>query len=150
MPNPTRFAYLGLLCLAWLLGACGQQLKEPVAFELYAGDAALPPPHQGLSVIQGVVQPELIQLTYRTSDGQGEESGEMVLRGEEREQCLQLLRRTKLKPTREQAEGAGAFEVTLTDASGKQLVGVPSNRGEWAAFARQVANRREASQAPAL
>ncbi|AYA35748.1 hypothetical protein D3Y59_00965 [Hymenobacter oligotrophus] len=145
-----RFAYLGLLCLVLLLGACGQQIKEPVAFELYAGNPALPPPNQGMSVIQGVVQPELIQLTYRTSDGLEEESGEMVLRGPEREQCLQMLRRTKLKPTNERAEGAGAFDVTLTDASGKQLMGEPENRSEWAAFAKQVAARRTASQAPAL
>ncbi|KUG06990.1 hypothetical protein ASU33_06625 [Solirubrum puertoriconensis] len=136
--------------MALLLSACSGLQKEPVAFELYAGNPALPPPHQGMSVIQGVVQPELIQLTYRTSDGEGEESGEMVLRGEERQQCLQMLRRTKLQPANAHNEGAEPLEVTLTDAAGQQLAGVPANRNEWLAFARQIAAQREASQAPAL
>jgi hypothetical protein len=130
---------LAFLWLLSLLSACGKHVAEPVAFELYAGHAALPPPQQSISVIQGLIQPQAVVLTYNTSDGMGDESGEVTLLGAERQRCLTLLRRTRLS---EGKEGSTVLEVTLMDASGQRISGQPINQDEWTAFACDIARRR--------
>ena len=144
MPKYLRLS-LTSLGLMSLLAACGKHVEEPVGFELYAGHAALPPPQQSISVIQGLVQPQAVVLIYSTSDGMGDESGELALQGPERQQCMALLRRTRL---REAKEGSEVLEVTLMDASGQRLTGQPTNPEEWAAFARDIARRRAQANAP--
>jgi hypothetical protein len=141
---PSVFLRLAVPLLL-LLSACGQRINDPVSFELYAGNPALPPPNQGLSVIQGMVQPTAVLLTYRTADGEQEESGELALQGADREECVALLKRTRLRPAKENGE---VLELTLTDASGEQLTGTPTNGDEWAAFAKGIAQRRAQASLP--
>ena len=83
-----------------------------------------------------------VHYSFRDKDGLKEHDVELV--DAKFRECLALIQKTKLVKE-EPRTGAASFDVTLTGAAGQSEMGTPSNRGDWAEFAQQIASAKAAA-----
>ena len=130
---------LASLCLA-CAGLTGASVGKAVEFQLYSSNESLPPQYQRVTNIRGRINSSNVFVTYSFRDKDGQAARTLTLEGEQYRRCVEMVARTRIKvvPPSERPDGAASFDVTLVDADGKNVMGEPSNRDEWAQFAEDV------------
>jgi hypothetical protein len=118
----------------------GDSVGQPVEFQLYSGNESLPPPYQQLLTIRGKIDASDIAVNYTYRDKNGVVKRELKLEGDDYRRYVEMVRQTRVRqePMAERRVGGGAFDVTLIDAEGKRVTGIPSNRSDWEQFAEAV------------
>jgi hypothetical protein len=118
------------------LPACSR-IGKPVGFQLWSGNITLPPEYQTEQVIRGKIQPDSIAIDFSERKGKNEVKRKLELTGEEYKKAIDMIRNTSLEK-KEIRMGGSSFDVTLTDETGKNEMGLPSNAGEWREFSRKI------------
>ena len=130
------FAFLLFIFAFQFVFACNG-IGEAVEFEIWSDNGSLPPPYQHEQVIRGKINPNSVIINFRDRKGENEVKRTFELTGEDYKRCVEIIRNTDLEKKVFSA-GGSSFDVTLIDRAGKNQMGVPSNRGEWAEFARKI------------
>lgn len=136
---------LMLILTATTLGSLIRAADAPVAFQLYSGNESLPPQFQRIQIIRGRIGPKSIKVHYSFRDKDGLTEHDVELVDAKFRECLVMIQKTKLIKA-EAKTGATSFDVTLTGDTGKSEMGDPSNKGDWAEFAEQIASAKAAAK----
>lgn len=142
MKKKNLVILVNLCALLILSGACGllskiglsePKMGEIKEFQLWSGNTSLPPQYQRLVVIKGKIEPQKIIIEYSNRKGREETKKQFELTGADYEKYVQMVRNTALEKE-EARSGGGEFDVTLSDATGKNKMGSPSNGKDWGQF----------------
>src|SRR5512133_3930153 len=111
--------------LALLLAACSSSIGEVREFQLYDGNESLPPPAQRAIVIRGRIDSGTIILEYSRKQSSGELKQTLRIVGDDYRRALDLLQETSVHEITpgERPAGGQSFDVTLTDAKGRSIIG---------------------------